>query len=243
MSIVVVVPVLGRPQNAAPLAANLADVTELDYRLVFVCSPDDTEQQRACEDTYGDTLMMLADPGPGDFARKVNAAYRLTEEPWIFQAADDVRFEPGWDTALMSRARTTGALVIGTQDSGNPMVKAGRHSTHTLVARSYADDPGASMDGPGTVFSEAYGHQWTDTELVQLAMARGVWAFCDDARVTHLHPFWVGKPARGKMPLDATYTRGMSTSTEDSRLFQQRSKMWRGLRTSARVVESPHHAK
>lgn len=242
--IAVFVPVLGRPQNAAPLAANLADVTDTDYRLVFVVSPDDREQQAACEATYGDTLMMLRDPGPGDFARKINAAYRLTDEPWIFQAADDVRFEPGWDTALMSRARTTGALVIGTQDGGNPTVKRGLHSTHTLIARSYIDDPGASMDGPGTVFSEAYGHQWCDTELVAVAKARGVWAFCDDARVTHLHPFWVGQPARGRMQLDATYTRGMSTATADAKLFRERSRMWRrGLPQPRRKVDLPALAK
>lgn len=231
MSIVVVVPVLGRPHAAGPLAANLADVTELEHRLVFVCSPDDLEQQAACEDTYGDVFLMMREPGPGDFARKVNAAYRLTDEPWIFQAADDVRFEPGWDTALMSRARVTGALVIGTQDGGNPTVKAGRHSTHTLVARSYADDPGASMDGPETVFSEAYGHQGTDTELVELAKHRGVWAFCDDSRVTHLHPFWEGPAHRGRMVLDATYQRGQSTSREDAILFRQRSRLWTRSRT------------
>lgn len=236
--IAVVVPMLGRPHEAARLAANLADASDFDYRLVFVVSPDDAEVQRACEDTYGDTLLMLRDPGPGDFARKVNAAYRLTTEEWIFQAASDVRFEPGWDSALMSKARTTGALVIGTQDGGNPVVKQGRHSTHTLVARSYADDPGASMDGPGTVFSEAYGHQWCDTELVELAKARGVWAFADDARVTHLHPFWMGAPARRRMELDATYQRGQATSREDARLFEQRRKMWRGLRPAVRIVES-----
>lgn len=225
--IVVVVPVLGRPHAAAPLAANLADASDFPYRLVFVCSPGDAAQQRACADTYADVLTLAEPVGPGDFARKVNEAYRLTDEPWIFQAADDVRFEPGWDSALMSHARVTGALVIGTQDSGNPVVKRGEHSTHTLVARSYADDPGASMDGPSTVFSEAYGHQYVDTELVELAKVRGVWSFCDGARVTHLHPFWDDRPRR---LLDETYMRGMSTSTQDARLFRQRARMWQRSR-------------
>lgn len=231
LTLAVIVPVLGRPGNAGPVAANLAAVTDSDYRLVFVCSPGDTEQIRACEDTYADTLVLADPPAPGDFARKVNEAYRLTDEPWIFQAADDVRFEPGWDAALMRHAGETGALVIGTQDGGNPTVKQGRHSTHTLVARSYADDPGASMDGAGTVFSEAYGHQHCDTELVELAKARGVWSFCGEARVTHLHPLWSGRGLRA----DATYERGQSTSSQDARVYRQRSRLWTGVRQRGSV--------
>ncbi len=224
--IAVIVPVLGRPQNAAPLAESLAYATTVPHRLVFVCSPDDRVQQAACDDTWGDVLRITQQPGPGDFARKVNQAVAVTDEPWVFQAADDVRFEPGWDTALMECAEQTGALVVGTDDGGNPTVIAGKHSTHTLIARSYIEDPGASMDGPGTAFSTAYGHQYVDTELVQLAMSRGVWAFCKQSRVTHLHPFWVGRNG-----MDDTYRRGLKTSQQDHRIYQQRSRMWAGNRS------------
>ena len=219
--IAVVVPVLGRPRNAAPLAESLAHATTLPHRLVFVCSPGDDEQIAACSDTYADIAITGRAETHGDFAHKVNFAYRATDEPWIFQAADDVRFEPGWDTALMNCAEATGALVIGTDDGGNPTVIAGKHSTHTLIARSYIEDPGASMDGPGTAFSTAYGHQYVDTELVQLAMSRGVWAFCKQSRVTHLHPFWVGRNG-----MDDTYRRGLKTSSVDHRIFLRRQRMW-----------------
>ena len=167
-------------------------------------------------------------PSGGDYLRRVKLAAELTDEPWVFQAADDVRFEPGWDEALIRCAEQTGALVIGTQDGGNPTVKAGRHSTHTLIARSYIEDPGASMDGPGTAFSTAYGHQWCDTELVELAKHRGVWAFCHEARVTHLHPFWVGREG-----MDDTYRLGLSTSRTDARIYMRRQRMW--TRRTARV--------
>ncbi len=226
--IVVVVPVLGRPQNAASVARSLAENTTLEHRLVFVCSPGDHEQIAACDRTSADVAIASATAAPGDFARKVNWAVSLTDDPWVFQAADDVRFEPGWDTALMDCHERTGALVIGTDDGGNPMVRAGKHSTHTLIARSYIEDPGASMDGPGTVFSEAYAHQWCDTELVQLAMARGVWAFAKDAKVTHLHPFW-----KGRELLDDTYRRGLASSREDARMYMRRSRLW--ARGRARV--------
>ena len=219
--IAVLVPVLGRPQNARPLAESLAANTVGPYRLVWIVSQDDREQHDACAAAGGTILTADWEPGHGDFARKINLGYLLTTEPWIFQAADDVRFEPSWDIAAVCHANLTGALVVGTQDGGNPLVKAGRHSTHTLIARSYIDDPGASMDGPGSVFSTAYGHQHTDTELVELAKARGVWSFCDEARVTHQHPFWVGRHL-----LDATYRKGLASSREDAAIFRQRRRLW-----------------
>lgn len=222
--IAVICPVLGRPQNAQPLADSLAANTTVPHRLLFVVSPDDAPSYHACHQTGADLLLATWAAGHGDFARKIAAGYERSDEPWIFQAADDVRFTPGWDEALLACADRTGALVIGTDDCHNPTVRAGRHSTHTLIARSYCDDPGASADGPGTVFSTAYAHQWCDNELVQLAMARGVWAFCADSRVIHDHPFWTG----GRRTMDATYRKGLGSAVEDRRMFERRSRAWRG---------------
>jgi hypothetical protein len=198
-----------------------------DVVWVFMCSSGDDDEIAACK-KLGWTITMDEPAGRGDFARKMNHAYLLAADhcfDWIFQAADDVRFQPGWDTALLNCAEKTGALVIGTQDGGNPSVKAGRHSTHTLIARSYIDSPGASWDGPGTVFSEAYSHQMCDVELVELAKARRVWAFCAKARVLHEHPLW-----NRSVPTDATYAKGATGIRADQRLYLQRSRSWRGKR-------------
>ena len=220
--ILVAIPVLQRPANAQPVIDSLTE-SDANVRAVFVCSPGDRQQVAACEKTGTETLVTTHPPIKGDFAHKMNLAYRESSEPWIFQAADDIRFEAGWDKALLRTAKETGAKVIGTQDGGNPSVKRGIHSTHTLIARSYIDDPGASMDGPGSVFSSAYGHQFCDVELVELAMARGVWAFCADAYVLHDHPFW--QPG-GRGPLDATYRKGQATARDDQRMYQRRRRMW-----------------
>ena len=150
--ILVAIPVLQRPANAQPVIDSLTE-SDANVRAVFVCSPGDRQQIAACEKTGTETLVTTHPPIKGDFAHKMNLAYRESSEPWIFQAADDIRFEAGWDKALLRTAKETGAKVIGTQDGGNPSVKRGIHSTHTLIARSYIDDPGASMDGPGSVFS------------------------------------------------------------------------------------------
>ncbi len=218
--IVALVPVLGRPANAQPLADSLA-ATSPGVRLVFLVSPDDPLEHDACVQTGADVIVMPWPRGPGDFAMKCNAGYRATTEPFVFQAADDVEFRPGWDDAILRVAEDTGAGVTGSNDLANPVVRKGRHSTHSLIRRSYVDHPGASADGPGTVFSEAYGHQWVDTELVQLAMHRNTWAFAKDSIVQHRHPFF-DKTAK----IDATYALGLSTSSQDARIFRNRSRAW-----------------
>ena len=216
--IVIVVPVLGRPQNAGPLASNIAEATTVPYRLVFVCSPQDDAEIEAVVATGADMLISPSEEPRGDFARKINHAYRYSSEPFLFQAADDLVFHPGWAEACLEAINSGGFGVCGTNDLANPVVRRGLHSTHSLIRRSYVDDPGASADGPGTVFSEAYWHQWCDNELVGLAKSRGLFCFAETAVVEHRHPIWRTAPD------DDTYRRGSAHAREDARLFRQRQR-------------------
>ena len=224
--IVVVVPVLARPQNAQALADSLAASTDR-VRLLFVCSPDDTEQIAACQVTGADVLVASWKPGPADFARKINLGYHESSEPFVFQGADDLEFTPGWADAALTAIEAGPYSVCGTQDTANPSVKAGQHSTHTLFRRSYCDDPGASMDGPGTVFSTAYDHQRTDDECVAVAKARGVWTFAHKAVVIHRHPIW------GTAPNDSTYIKALARGKEDADIFKSRRHLWEAERVAS----------
>lgn len=219
--VAVVVPVLGRPQAAQPLADSLHKATTVSHRLVFVCSPDDTAQIHACKSTGADVLVADWQPGRGDFACKINHAYRQTREPYLFQAADDVRFHGQWDVeALAAITDSDGYGVCGTDDGANPTVRRGQHSTHSLIARWYVDECGASFDGPGSVFSEAYNHQCVDVELVELARSRGCFTFAAGALVEHRHPIWRTAPD------DATYRKGAASAAQDRRLYAQRRRQW-----------------
>jgi hypothetical protein len=220
------VPVLGRPHRVEPLLESLAAATSVPYVAVFVCSPGDDEELAAVRAAAAPAVSLLvADrpAGPGDFAFKTNLAYRWTEEPWLFTGADDLRFHPGWAEEALRVAAETGARVVGTNDLGNPTVMSGRHATHSLVARSYADGLG-TLDGPGAVLCEQYDHQYVDTELVVTAQTRGEWAFADRSHVEHLHPFW------GKGRMDATYERGLAGGRADRALFMSRSRRLRPAR-------------
>lgn len=213
----ILVPVLGRPQNVKPLLETVK-VTDCEYRVYFICSPGDREQIKACRRSKMETLVCDWEPGRGDFAKKINWAFPQTDSPWVFQAADDLCFHWGWDIFALRIAGQRGAGVIGTNDLGNPLVKRGGHSTHTLIRRSYIDEYGGTYDDTGLVFCELYDHQYCDNEFVQTAIRRGQWAFAKRSIVEHLHPHW------GKAPPDATYEKATRATREDGQLYLRRNK-------------------
>lgn len=218
MELVVLVPVLGRPQNAATLAESLSQNTVTEHRLLWICSPGDKKEIAACKRTYGEVMIVPWEPGRADFARKINYAFEHTTEPWLFQAADDLRFSPKWDIHALRIAKARGFGVVGTADLGNPLVLRGMHSTHTLFSRTYIETFGGTMDNTGTVFSELYDHQYCDNEFVQTARARGQWGFAKNAVVEHLHPHW------GKSEMDATYDKALRETAKDRNLFAARMR-------------------
>jgi hypothetical protein len=84
----------------------------------------------------------------------------------VFAGADDLNFQPGWDTAALA-LMDGWVQVVGTNDLLNPYVTAGLHATHYLVDRRYLDDVGGVVDqGPGSFLFDGYDHQYTDTEFI-----------------------------------------------------------------------------
>jgi hypothetical protein len=230
--IAVLVPVLGRPGNAARLVWSVAGATTTPWSLLFLCSPGDDAQIEACLQASAhervSTLVMPFPHGPGDYARKINHGVEATTAPWLFQAADDLRFHPGWDSEALATARRTRRRVIGTQDLGNRLVRRGVHSTHSLVARSYIEEHGV-IDFPGKMLHEGYAHNYVDTELVSCAKARDEWAFAKRAIVEHLHPNW------RKAENDRTYDLGLAEFRADGKRYMRRKRLWAGGRDRRRV--------
>jgi len=216
IEIAVLVPVLARPRNAAPLAASLAAATVTPYRLVWLCSPGDDEQIAACHEARGEVMVMAWKSDRADWAKKMNHAFTHTSEPWLFQAADDLRFQRGWDFHALQLGNARGVGVVGTNDLGNPSVKRGVHSTHSFFSRAYIERYGGTVDGSGIVFSEAYDHQYVDNEFVETAKSRGQFLMSKRSVVEHLHPHW------GKAEMDSTYEKSMRAVDKDRALFVHR---------------------
>lgn len=209
----VLVPVLGRPQNAAPFMASLRASTGL-ARAYAICQSGDEDTAAAWLDAGAEVL----DSGEQQsFAAKVNLGYAKTSEPWVFLVGDDVRFHPGW----LDEAQAIGANgydVVGTNDLGNPRVMSGDHATHLLIRRTYIDEHGASWDGPGVVCHEGYRHWFVDDEIVLAAKQRGAWAMAINSKVEHLHPLW------GKGEMDPVYALGQTSAAADKQRFLERLK-------------------
>jgi hypothetical protein len=211
----IIVPVLRRPQNAAPFMASLRaslGPTEPHARVYAIGQDDDPDTMAAWMAAGASVL-----PAPGTtFAVKVNHGYRSTGEPWMFLVGDDVRFQSRWlaNAQLVASDRYH---VVGINDLGDPRVLTGEHAAHLLVRRSYVDERGASWDGPKTVAHEGYRHWWVDDEIVTVAKRRGVWVVARSAVVEHLHPLY------GKAEMDEIYELGQQSADVDRALFERRT--------------------
>lgn len=216
----VVVPVLNRPHRVAPLIASLASATPEPHRLVFVCTDSDGPEIDAVTAAGAERLAIPAN-SIGDYAMKINHAYRHSGEPFLFTGADDLDFRPGWLTAALAKMADPAVGVVGTNDMGSPRVIAGEHSTHSLVRRSYVDEFG-TIDEPRKVLHEGYAHEFVDDEFVQTAMHRGAWAFAGESLVEHLHPCW------GKAPSDPMYALQRRRMHQGRKIFARREQLWGG---------------
>ena len=179
----ILVPVLGRPHRAAPLAENIHSVTTEEHRIVFLCSRGDTQQIEACFATQESTLVMQWPAGRADYSMKVNAGFWATGSEWVMNAADDLTFEPRWDTTALKLA---GAKyhVVGTNDLANAQVKRGQFGTHCLIRRRYVTETGASADhAPGMVLHEGYDHNFCNPPDAPVWMADGTFRPIGDVGV------------------------------------------------------------
>lgn len=231
--IVVVIPVYQRPGNAPRVYGSLK-ASKPDARALFVCSPKDTNEIRACQGTGADVLIVDFPRGPGDWARKINTALHQTSEPYLFLGADDLRFHPGWDRQALLVAKRSGAGVVGINDLGNMHVRRGLLATHALVTRSYAMEQG-TIDEPGKILHEGYYHNWVDWELTETAMSRRQFSFARRSYVEHLHPLW----KKGQM--DSTYELALDRRRyeSDHELLQERRVLWRD---ALRAVRPRHRS-
>lgn len=209
---VVLVPMLGRGHLMGRLRESLAASTG-DARILWVVTAGDFD---VLDRLDGDGYVMVPPRVRGDYAHKINAGVAASDEPLIFTGAIDLHFHDGWlDAAEWMMEGVT--QVVGTNDLTNPRTAAG-HSTHTLVARGYAER--GLIDGRPGLLCEDYIHEYVDDELVGTARKRGVYAHAAHAVVEHLHPM------AGKAEWDDTYRAMKARMRADRGLFGRRRALW-----------------
>ena len=171
---------LGRAHLVPGLVDSLHQSTDRG-RLLFLCSQGDDEVIAAVR--RWDHIVLPARDS-GDYAHKMNVGVLNSSEPMIFLGAIDIRFHSGWLEACEAHLSDT-VRVVGTNDLANPRTARG-HSTHTLVARDYAER--GLIDGRPGLVCEEYWHEWTDDELIGTARKRGAYAHAPESVVEHWHP-------------------------------------------------------
>lgn len=211
MNVAILVPVLARPGNVAPLLDAITATTTTPYRVLFICDPGDVAEHEAIAAAGGEMIC----PG-GSYASKINAGVAATSEDLVLLGADDIRPHPGWLQAAVA-AMVDGAQVVGLNDLIEREARPS-HATHFLLTRAAAQLPCA--DGRRGPLCELYGHWYTDDELIATASARGMYAYAADAIVEHRHPM------TGAAPDDATYRKGRASSRLDSKVFRRRCVLW-----------------
>jgi hypothetical protein len=221
----ILIPVLGRPQNAAPLVENIRSATQEAHTIWFLCSPDDNAQIEACVSSGADYVhVMDFKPGPADYARKINhgfvASGKVGSSEWVFMGADDLTFEKNWDwIALKAAGRKYD--VIGTNDMANAQVRRGMFGTHCLIRRRYVTEQGGTAAGTGgDVLWEGYDHNFVDRELCHVAQHRRRFIASTHSKVRHRHPLW------RTAPNDPTYVKALAKFRQDQRLFLSRAHLW-----------------
>lgn len=212
----VLLPVLGRPHRVEPLLENLLSSTDVSLNILFLTSKGDTGEIKAVRAAGAKQASFDGPPAQGQYAKKINLGYRKTKNPFLFLGADDIFFQRGWAEEAL-RVAGERFSVISTNDRSNAMVMSGLLATHSLVRRSYMDDPGGSLEGPGSIYFEGYNHNFVDVELSVLARHRGVFAYARSAIVRHMHPLF-----NRSVPRDDTYVAGLRDFEQDRSTFCKR---------------------
>lgn len=209
----IIVPVLDRPDAAAPFMASWEAAGRGSSVVYAVTDAEDRQTRQAWFEAGA--VVLTSDRG-STFACKANYGLEATGEPWLLLLGDDVRFHPGWfDAILQAGAR---APVVSTNDMGRTDLDT--LAVHPAFSRDYLVQRGASFDGPGLICHEGYAHWYVDREWSFLAREREAMVFAEDARIEHLHPI------HGKAAMDATYRLGQQAAKDDARLYDIRERQY-----------------
>lgn len=211
--VVFIIPVLARPHRVQPLLDSIeASMSSNDYHALFICDSHDTKERDAVKKAGAETLIV-----DGNYATKINAGVRVTDEPLIFTGADDLHFHKGWFQAAVAKM-TSGIGVVGTNDLCNPKTRTGKLSTHSLVARWYAEL--GTIDEPDKLLHESYPHEWVDNEFIETAKFRKAFAHAPNSIVEHLHQ------RVGKAPMDDLYAGRSQRMRKGKPIFLSRRPLW-----------------
>ena len=228
-TLAVLVPVLNRPANVEPLVTSFLTGCFDNARLIFISEVGDIEEREAISRIANFTrITEVSSLDAHTWPEKTNLGVECITADWYLFGADDIRFTPGWWEATEQLRNNPAISVIGTNDQqldgsgGNPRVQVEQLVIHPLVRATYIRDHG-TIDQPGVAVHPGYSHWCCDDELLWTAKLRGAYAYCPEAHIPHMHPYF------GAGEMDDVYRAGEANSEADMALWADRAVRLLGL--------------
>lgn len=217
----IVIPTLWRSSRLSSLIKNIHESTNIFHKILFVAEKDDEEtleqlKKLSVEDR---TVRFVVNDRTKSCLGAFNAAVPHIKAPYWFAGGDDLFFHNEWAEKCLEKMCSP-IMVVGTDDLLNNEVKEGQTATHFLVDTKFNELGGTFDEKPGEVAYEGYGHDFFDTELVDVAKYRGMFAPCLEAVVEHLHQLV------NKNEMDATYERNIESAKNDREIYNKRYAEW-----------------
>lgn len=207
----ILIPSLWRAPALERVINNIRDCTPEEHEIYALVDQADPASQAVCE-KYG---VRYWTDNAGYFVPRIQFLFEHTEEPWFFTGSDDIVYHAGWLSGLFSVMQPWHKICCP-NDGHNPK------GTNFLVNREYVMAHGGNFATPGYVYHPDYLHNFSDDELVNTGIYRGVYTRAWDVVVESTHPTW------GNAPMDDTYMRMYTANDRDRELYYSRYHLWGG---------------
>lgn len=212
-TLAILVPTYRRAAKLKDVIKNIHEATITPHTIYFLLEPDDSGS--IAEVGLAKEQYIINDSEVHNYVAAVNLGFKKTTEELVFCAADDLKFQKGWDKAIRKAAKDPELGFFGASDDW-VITKTQKHSSHFAVRRSYIETQGGVEDERGTIYFSGYQHLMCDIETEQTAQKRGAFIWLKDCRVEHLH--WFTNQAQK----DQTYQRASDSWSHDIEIYNQR---------------------
>lgn len=213
MTTAIFIPTFGRADQISSVYENCLESTDEPIKIYFILEKKDILSIAVCEMLK---YNFIINTGAPKYSACINTAFKQTDEPLFFCAADDLDFQKDWLKIAKSKLSDQ-IRVVGTNDLLNNFVALGVHATHFLVKRSYIDKQTGTIDQSFPVLYE-YDHNYTDTEFIGTARFRNAFAPCLESVVKHVHA-----------NRDETTEKTLRNASLDAQLYHSRKHLWREI--------------
>jgi hypothetical protein len=205
----ILIPSLWRAKALGRVIDNIRATTPEPHAIYTVVDKADPASQRQCQQKG---VQFWTDDA-GYFVQRIQFLFEHTEEPWIFTGSDDIIHSPGWLSGCFEVMEPWHKICCP-NDGHNAK------GTNYLVERDYIMEQGGNFNTPGFVYHPDYLHNFSDDEMVNTGIYRGVYTRAWDVVVESTHPTW------GNAPMDDTYMRMYTADPRDRALYYSRWQLW-----------------